>query len=86
MTHDRGLWVTTLTLKRVRLCFLKSERQPQPTSYALTAKAVAIASLPEAPQDSCTAVGGGMDRRIDVEKASQSILSWCNRSIHSYIS
>jgi len=73
MTHDRGLWVTTLTLKRVRLCFLKSERKPQPTSYALTALAVAIASLPEAPQDSCTAVGGGMDRRIDVGKASHII-------------
>ncbi|MEP6533360.1 hypothetical protein NDI40_26170, partial [Microcoleus vaginatus ZQ-A3] len=37
-----GLWVTTLTLKRVRLCFLKSEREPQPTFYVLTALAVAI--------------------------------------------
>ncbi len=39
---DRGLWVTTLTLKRVRLCFKESEREPQPTFYVLTAKAVAI--------------------------------------------
>jgi hypothetical protein len=30
---DRGLWVTTLTLKRVRLCFKESEREPQPTFY-----------------------------------------------------
>ena len=40
--RDRGLWVTTLTLKRVRLCFKESEREPQPTFYVLTAKAVAI--------------------------------------------
>jgi len=42
IARDRGFWVTTLTLKRVRLCFKESEREPQPTFYVLTAKAVAI--------------------------------------------
>jgi hypothetical protein len=42
IAQDRGLWVTTLTLKRVRLCFKESKREPQPTFYVLTALAVAI--------------------------------------------
>ena len=42
IARARGLWVTTLTLKRVRLRFLESEREPQPTFYVLTALAVAI--------------------------------------------